>query len=147
MTTLRKSIIIGLTVLGLGAGSATVQAQEARPDMHANWGERAAQHQQKLHDLLKLTPAQDSAWASYAAAARSAHPQGQHGERGAWKTMTAPQRMEQHIEMAKQHLAAMETQLAALNTFYAVLTPEQKKLFDAHSMGHGGRHGGHHRPG
>ena len=147
MTTIRKSIIIGLTVLGLGAGSVAAQAQEAKPDMHAKWGERAAQHQQKLHDLLKLTPAQESAWTSYTAATRPAHPQGERGERGAWKTMTAPQRMEKGIEMGKQHIAAMETRLAALNTFYAVLTPEQKKLFDAHSMGHGGRHGGHHRLG
>ena len=148
MTTLRKNIIIGLTVLGLGAASFTVQAQEAQPGMHAKWAERAAQHQRKLHDLLKLTPSQDSAWASYTASARSAHPRAGHGERGAWKTMTAPQRMEKHIEMAKQHIATMETRLAALNSFYAVLTPEQKKLFDAHSMGHGGEHGRQlHRPG
>ena len=144
MTTLRKSIIIGLTVLGLGAGSFAAQAQEAKPDMHAKWGERAAMHQQKLHDLLKLTPSQDSAWASYTAAARSAHPRGERGERGAWKTMSAPQRMEKRIEMAKQHIGAMETQLAALNTFYSVLTPEQKKLFDANSIGRGGHRGMRH---
>ena len=54
--------------------------------------------------------------------------------------MPAPARMEQHIAMAKQRVAAMETRLAALKAFYAVLTPEQKKTFDASSMhqrGHG----------
>ena len=145
MNTIRKSILIGLTVLGLGAGSFAVQAHEAHPAqerMHAKGGERAALHQKKLHDLLSLTPSQELAWASYTAAAKPpAHGEhGQRGERGAWKAMPAPQRMEKRIDMAKQHLARMESRLAALNTFYGVLTPEQKKVFDANSMGRGGRH-------
>jgi Spy/CpxP family protein refolding chaperone len=38
----------------------------------------------------------------------------------------------------------MEQHLQALNTFYATLTPEQKKVFDQHAMqAMGGKHGGH----
>ncbi|MES2319725.1 MAG: Spy/CpxP family protein refolding chaperone [Pseudomonadota bacterium] len=147
MNTIRKSIIIGLTVLGLGAGSFAAQAQEARPAqerMHAKWGERAAMHQKKLHELLTLTPSQEAAWATYTAATtHEGH--GQRGERGAWKALPAPARMEKRIEMAKQHIARMESHLAALNTFYAVLTPAQKKVFDDNSMGHGGRRMKHRR--
>ena len=143
MNTIRKSIIIGLTVFGLGATSMAAQAQDTHPgqdQMHAKWGERAAQHQKKLHDMLKLTPSQDSAWATFTAATKPAM-RGQHGQRGDWKTMPAPERMEKRIEMGRQHITQMEAHLAALNTFYAVLTPEQKKVFDAHSMGgHGMRH-------
>lgn len=142
MNTLRKSILIGLTVVGLGATSFAVQAQDTHPErrqMHAKWGERAAAHQKKLHDMLKLTPSQESAWASYLAATKPAM-RGEHEGRGDWSTMAAPERLDKRIAMAKQHIAMMETQLAALNTFYAVLTPEQKKLFDANSM-HGGHRG------
>ncbi len=149
MTSIRKSILIGLTVLGLGASSFTVQAHEAdkqsRQQMHAKWGERVAMHQKKLHDALMLTPSQEAAWATYTSAAKPA-PRAERGQRGDWKTMSTPQRMEQRIAMAKQRVGMMENRLAALNTFYAVLTPEQKLAFDANSKGQRG-HGAHRRHG
>ena len=155
MNTIRKSIIIGLAALSLGATSFAAETTGAKPErqqMHAKWGERAAAHQKQLHDLLKLTPSQESAWGTFVAATKPAMrgERGERGERADWKAMPAPERMQKRIDMAKQHVAMMETHLAALNTFYAVLTPEQKKVFDANSM-HGGRgghgmkhHGGHH---
>lgn len=152
MTSIRKSILIGLTVLGLGASSFTVQAHQAdkqgSAQMHAKWGERAAAKQKKLHDALMLTPSQEAAWVAYSGAAKPAA-RGERGQRGDWKTMTAPQRMEKRLEMAKQRIGIMETRLAALNTFYAVLTPEQKAVFDANSKqqrGHRG-HRGHSKHG
>lgn len=145
MNTIRKSIIIGLAALSLGATSFAAETTGAKPErqqMHAKWGERAAAHQKQLHDLLKLTPSQESAWGTFVAATKPAmHERGERGEHGDWKAMPAPERMQKRIDMAKQHVAMMETHLAALNTFYAVLTPEQKKVFDANSM-HGG-HGDH----
>jgi periplasmic protein CpxP/Spy len=147
MKTLHKSIIIGLTVLGLGATTLSAQAEDARPGQHqghAKWAERVAAHQHKLREQLKLTPSQDAAWAAYTTAIKPAA-RGERGERSDWIAMPAPQRMEKRIEMAKQHVSMMETRLAALNTFYAVLTPEQKKVFDANSVGHGGRHMRHHK--
>jgi Spy/CpxP family protein refolding chaperone len=49
--------------------------------------------------------------------------------------------MEKRIAMQKQRIGAMESRLAALNTFYAQLTPEQKKLFDEHAQRRGGHRG------
>ncbi len=144
MNTLRKSIIIGLTVLGLGSTTLAVQAHEGQghgakhEQMQAKWGERAAKREQKLQEALKLTPAQAGAWNTYAAAVKP-QPRAARGERGTWKTMAAPERMEKRIEMAKAHLAMMETRLAATTAFYAVLTPEQKKAFDANSQRGGHR--------
>jgi periplasmic protein CpxP/Spy len=45
--------------------------------------------------------------------------------------------------MSKQHTAMMEERLGALKAFYAVLTPEQQKVFDTNAMrgGHRGHHG------
>jgi protein CpxP len=164
MNTLRKQVLIALTVLGIGGAACAVQAQTAAPEgRHANaasqqerlakWGEHMAKRQAKLHDALQLTAAQEPAWAAYQSAIKPAAGMGMgagmgnHGDRAAWSTLSAPARMEKMIGMAKQHTAAMESHLAALNTFYAVLTPAQKKAFDAATMhggrGHrGGEHGG-----
>ncbi|MEJ7804810.1 MAG: Spy/CpxP family protein refolding chaperone [Telluria sp.] len=151
MNTLRNSIIIGMTVLGLGLGGSTLAAKAhsghgaQHEQMHATWGERAAKREQKLQEALKLTPAQASAWTTYAAAVKP-QPRTAKGERGAWKTMPAPARMEKRIEMAKQRLTMMEGRLAATTTFYATLSAEQKKAFDdntVHRGGHRGKRGMH----
>lgn len=146
MNTLRKNIVIALTVLGMGSATFAVQAHESHPanmeQMQAKRAEHMAQRQVRLHDALKLTAAQEPAWSAFQAAwkpgARMAH-----GERAKWAALPAPQRMEQRIALARQHIAAMETRLEALRTFYAVLTPEQKKVFDENTMRRGRhmRHG------
>jgi protein CpxP len=153
MTTLRKNILIGLAVLGMGSAALGVQAQAptaqapegrhshaASQQQHqARMADFMAKRQAKLHELLKLTPAQEPAWNSFVAATRPAG-LGQHGDRAQWATLSAPARLEKMIALSKQRTAAMESQLAALNTFYAVLTPEQKKVFDQHTMRGLGRH-------
>jgi periplasmic protein CpxP/Spy len=150
MNTIRKSILIGMTVLGLGATSLSAQAHQGShgeaatgEQRHAQWAEKAAARHQKLHDALKLTASQEAAWNTYLAARKPAQ-RGQRPDRAAWKAMPAPQRMEQRIALAKERTAAMETRLAALNSFYAVLTPEQKKVFDESAMQGGGHRRGHH---
>lgn len=149
MNTLRKNIVIALTVLGMGGATLAAQAHEGRDQhaatmeqMQAKRAEHMAQRQARLHELLKLTAAQEPAWAAYRAALKPAA-MGARGERAKWAALPAPERMEHAIAMAKQHVAAMETRLEALRTFYAVLTPEQKKVFDANTMrgAHRMRHG------
>lgn len=154
MNTIRKNIsrniLVALAVAGMGGAALAADAPQGRhghaagqEQMHARWAERAAAQQAKLHALLKLTPSQEAAWASYTAATRPGE-RGQRPDRAAMAAMPAPARMEQHIAMAKQRVAMMESRLAALKAFYAVLTPEQKKLFDENSMhagGHGMQHG------
>ncbi len=152
MNTLRKSFIIGMTVISLGSAIAA-QAQETTAPQHrayaatkfdpAQRAERMAQHQQKLHDALKLTSAQESAWATYLAAIKPQTPVGR-ADRISLKELPAPERLEKQIEFSRQRLAKQESRLAALKTFYAVLTPEQQKTFDQATVGRHGRHG-HHR--
>jgi protein CpxP len=155
MNNLRHTILIGLTVLGMG--SATVHAQTTAPDnpqagrhatavtqeqRQAKMAEFAAKRSARLHDELKITPGQETAFRAYIA---SMQPQAR-GERANWKELSAPARMEKMIAMQKQRTAEMEARLPALNTFYSVLTPEQKKVFDEKGMGHHG-HGKHGRQG
>ncbi len=153
MNTLRKSFIISMTVIGLGSAIAAQAQETTAPQQHtyaatkfdpAKRAERMAQRQQKLHDALKLTPAQQGAWNTYLAAIKPQTPIGR-ADRVSLKDLPAPERLEKQIEFSKQRLAKQESRLAALKTFYAVLTPEQQKIFDQAAQSRHGRHGGHHR--
>ena len=45
--------------------------------------------------------------------------------------LTSPERMEIMVERMKERENQMAAQLNALKTFYATLSPEQQKIFDA----------------
>jgi Spy/CpxP family protein refolding chaperone len=165
MNNVRKTLLTGLAALSLGGAMLGAQAQsqapDAHPKAHLSKEERQAKHAEfaakrdqmhaqrvaKLHDELKITPAQEGAWNGFVASMkRPQHADGQHGDRAAWAGLSAPQRAEKMIELQKARIAVMEQRLAALNTFYSVLSPDQKKVFDdkaAQMQSHFGRHGGH----
>ena len=166
MNTLRKSFVIALTALGMGTATLTVQADEMPHDraaMHeadgAKHSERMAKHMAELHDKLKLSAAQEPAWATFVAAATS-HGPAARPDQAAVAKMTAPERMEKWITLSQVRLAGQQNRLAALKTFYARLTPEQRKIVDDNMTGgmrgirggmhgnmkggrHSGMHGGH----
>lgn len=169
MNAIRKSIIIGMTVVGISSASLTAYAQApaaptALPQLtqeqraakiaerQAKRAERIAQRQAKLHAALRLTSAQEGAWHDYLNAVKP----GLRGEpkrmdRAALRSMSAPERMEARLSMQKERIARMEARLAATKAFYAQLTAEQRKVFDDSTMmkrhhgkrGHFG-HGSHH---
>lgn len=149
MNTVRKSILIGMTVLGLAGASAAALADDTagRHGYQANSEQRQARmadmfakHQAKLHELLKLTAAQEPAWTAYQAAIKPSLPAG-HIDHAAMAKLPAPDRLAKMIDMSKQRTLTMEAHLGALNTFYGQLTAEQKAVFDDHVMG--GAHGPH----
>lgn len=148
MSTLRKQLLVGLTALSLGIGAAA-----ASPGMgggrHMD-GEGYSEHrkermEQRLTELrgkLNLNAQQETAWNAYIAGMKP-------GERPARPTraemekLSAPERMEQmhaRMKVGEQHMAQ---RVAATRDFYAVLTPEQRKIFDESFPA--GRYGrGHH---
>ena len=167
MKTYRKHLLAALSALTLGAAAIGAHAQTAQPAQttgnaapQAGHGARAGhgQHQRltpeqraqfraqriaKLHDELKITPAQENAWNAFVASMQP--PARQPHDRAAWANLTAPERMAKMIDRQKQRTAALEQRQSALNTFYSVLSADQKKTFDdkAARFGHGhGRHGG-----
>lgn len=164
MNTIRKSILIGLTVLGMGSASLAAHAadtattattagrhghQANAEQMQAKMAEHFAARQTKLHDLLKLTAQQEAAWTTYQAAIKPSAP-ATRPDHAAFKALPAPERLAKMIDLAKQHTATMESHLTALTAFYGTLTAEQKKVFDANVMGgehgpRGMRHGMMHR--
>ena len=154
MNSMRKHFITALSVIAVGGTAFAAHAQTApmegrhgaamtQEQRAAAMSEHYAQRQAKLHDALQLTGGQEAAWAAYQNAIKPNGDMRRGGDRAAWKTMSAPQRLEKMIAMSEQHTAKMKASVGPLNTFYSVLNPAQKKVFDEQSMGgHGGR-GGH----
>ncbi|MGO4393565.1 Spy/CpxP family protein refolding chaperone [Variovorax sp. M-6] len=135
---------------------APAKPQRDRAD-HAQRLERMqaqhAKHLAALKEKLKLTPAQESAWSSFTAAQqRPARPVGQaDAERAEFAKLTTPQRLDRMQARQAERSAMFAKRADATRSFYATLTPEQQKTFDAESMprfgareGHGGPGGHHH---
>lgn len=138
------------------AASATAEKGDHRHSK-AEHRERRQAHMAKrmaaLKEQLKLTPAQESAWTTYTAAL-------QPGERTArldrkdLDKLTTPERIDRMRALRAQHAAEADRRGEATKAFYAALTPEQQKTFDAQARhghrkagmkGHGEhRHGHHH---
>ena len=124
-----------------------------KPGMHAmhdkdgeHPGIRMKHHMQRLKTELKLSPEQEPAWAAMASAitppSRPPRP-----DRAEMEKLSMPERLDKMKQLMTQHhearVAEMDKHAAAVKTFYAVLTPEQKKTFDAKAMP-AWMHGPHH---
>jgi len=124
-----------------------------RERMFGNHQERMAKRQAELKAKLKITPAQEGAWTTFTAAMKPPANMagGMMGMRHDPKVkaemdkLTTPERIDKMQAMRAERMktmgAEMEKRGAATKAFYAVLSSEQKAVFDAVAM-HGGRHGG-----
>ncbi len=98
-----------------------------------------------LKAQLKLTPAQEGAWTAFTDAMKPAAAMTpmQRPDPVEMAKLTTPERIDKmkalRDERMKTMTAAMDKRAEATKTFYATLTPEQQKVFDAASMQ--GRHG------
>lgn len=144
MRTLHRTLLTSLTLAGLAFGTAPAMAGmpggpgDCGGPADGPRGERLqAQHEarlEKLHKDLKLSADQEAAWKTFADKFNK-KPDWQRPDRDALAKLTAPERLEKMLEMSKQHQALMSERLEAMKTFYATLTPEQKKTFDEHFSG------------
>jgi len=135
------------------------------PEQQQAWKQHREQRMQemvemrahRIHDVLNLRPDQDAALKTLLASTERRHHEGgpgedkmRHGQEGMTK-LTTPQRLDQMAARMAEHQAQFQQHAAAIKTFYASLSPEQQRTFDAvpgliggdHHMGHeGGGHGG-----
>ena len=120
-------------------------APHERMDRHdpAKMNEFMAKRQAELKQKLALTSAQEGAWTSFTTAMQPAA-RGARPDRAAWEKLSTPDRIDQMKALRNQRIAEMDRRADATKAFYAVLTPDQKKVFDAQPMGH---HGGLHHKG
>ena len=156
MTTLRKRIMIGVIAAGLGATSFAALADRgcgpmgAGPAMSGEHGrspEKMAAHfekrQSELHGKLKLNANQEGAWNAYIDRIKPVAPS-QRPDRAEIEKLPAPERMERMYGFMQENQKRMADRIAATKEFYAVLTPEQKKIFDDEfrpGRGHRRHHG------
>lgn len=107
---------------------------------HAQRMERMQQHhaerQAKLKAELKITTEQEPAWNAFVA--RTAHePRAMKaGAREDGSKLTTPERLDKMLALRAERDAQMIKRIDATKSFYAVLTPEQQKVFD--TQAHGG---------
>lgn len=138
------------------AAGATAEKGQAKADYRERRQAHRAQRMAALKEQLKLTPAQEPAWATYTAALQPGERSARLDRQGMDK-LTTPERIDRMRALRAQHAAEADRRGEATKAFYATLTPEQQKTFDAqarhgHRMGgmkgHGeGRHGHGHRQG
>jgi periplasmic protein CpxP/Spy len=124
-----------------------------RERMFGNHQERMAKRQAELKAKLKITPAQEGAWTTFTAAMKPPANMagGMMGMRHDPKVkaemdkLTTPERIDKMRAMRAERMTTMNAEMdkrgAATKAFYAVLSPEQKAVFDAITP-HRGRHGG-----
>jgi protein CpxP len=152
MNTLRKSLVIAIATLSLGTVAAAAPGQGAQAPgtfwhsgasgQHGEkFAERMAKRQAALHDKLALTPAQEPAWQVFTAKMQATMPARSDARPAA--PLTAPERAERSaafLQVAQQQAAS---RVQPIKEFYAVLSPEQQKIFDSQFQGRR-HHFGHH---
>lgn len=107
-----------------------------------------AKRQAALKAKLKITPAQEGAWTAFTAAMQPAARMGERPgaeQRAEFDKLNTPARIDKMRAMRTQRMAdmnaAMDKRGDATKAFYAALSPEQQKTFDAEHMKMGQRHG------
>jgi len=157
--------VAAFAVFAAGASFAVAQDMPAQPQkagreamMHAHM----EAHAKAMHDILAIRPDQEAAWQAFTASmVPPHHPDMDHHGEGHGMAMTTPERLDHMAAKMAEHQAAFQRHAEAVKRFYAVLSPQQQKAFDAmsammtHHMGQGGRmghlgmgmgHGGHDGP-
>lgn len=81
---------------------------------------------------LKLNVTQEAAWTEWAGKIKGNSKDWEEKRKNveSWASLPVPDRMEKMLAFSKEHIARQEERLAATKTFYAVLSPEQRKTFD-----------------
>jgi len=137
MKTIMQSLLSGLILVGIASNvNAYAQNGSTSPAQSGMQGsmtpeamkEKIAKHQAELHDKLKITAAQEPAWKTFIQAVTPERmvPEKDSG----MDKMTTPERMQRSLERMKEHQGQLQKKLEATKAFYAVLSPEQQKIFD-----------------
>lgn len=158
MKHLHKRLLVAalLATLGLAASAQTPPpppggppAAEQRMDrhdparMHERMQERRIRHLAELKQQLKLSPAQEGAWMAFSAATQPPAQPPARPDRAEFEKLSTPERIDRMMALKAQRDERMRHYAEATKTFYAALTPEQKKVFDDQTLRHFRRaHGG-----
>lgn len=134
-----KMILAGMAIAALSASAYARGGEDCgygygEPGRMSEWRiermeKMREEHQDRLHEKLKLTAQQEAAWKKFTASSPFPDKAAQL-DPAEMKKLNAPQRMEKGLEHMRTVEKTMTEHLAALKEFYAALTPEQQKIFD-----------------
>lgn len=149
-TTLAAALLVALTAPAMAQpappapATASTQAEQAPADgsrggprhhrapSPEKFKEHQAQRAAQLKQKLNITPAQEPAWTTFTTAmqppARDRHAGLDHK---GMEQLTTPERIDRMRAIRAQRSAEMDRRDEAVKTFYATLSPEQQKTFDA----------------
>ena len=131
-----------LAPVDANAPTAAAHLEKHKHHDFAKRQEHSEQRQAELKQKLQLNAAQESAWNNLAATLRPASSQAMRPERSALENLSTPERVDRMRVLRNQRMAEMDRRGEATKAFYAVLSADQKKIFDAETVRHG--RGGHH---
>jgi Spy/CpxP family protein refolding chaperone len=154
MKTVFKSLIVAglLATAGFAAYSQGPGGMMGHEGGHmgrmdpAKMEQMVAKHMADLKAKLKITPAQEGAWTTFTTSMKpSGAMNANRPDRAEMEKLTTPERIDKMQALHTQRMADMSAAMTkhndATKTFYATLTAEQKKVFDAEHAKMGGRHG------
>lgn len=107
---------------------------------------RFERHLAELKAQLKLGSEQEAAWATFSNAVKPPATPPAHPDPAELAKLSTPERLDRMEALHQQHSNEMAQRHQAIKTFYATLSAEQKKTFDAatlrlmhpmHDRGHG----------
>jgi Spy/CpxP family protein refolding chaperone len=147
MLNFKNRVLKGLAAASIGLASLAAFAQMPPGGMEGHGGpggkaptaeqiakfqQMRAKHQAQLHDKLKITAAQESAWKTFIDKTTPQRPDpAARPNKEDWAKLTTPERLDRRLDMMKKGQARAEQHIAATKEFYAALSPEQQKTFDA----------------
>lgn len=138
------ALLAGASVTAMARGPGDCDERHSGPHtekMQQRMADRLAKREADLKAALKLTAAQEAAWSNFTSAMKPpAMDSKNRPSREEMAKLTTPQRMDKMQAIKAERDAHMAQRMEATKAFYAILTPEQQKVFDqqAHSKG---RHG------
>jgi protein CpxP len=142
--------LIGAVLLALSVATPAFADHDCARHGHDHWDsakrtQMIEKFQARLHDQLKLTAAQEGNWKTFVEKTKPV----EHDRKKEWselEKLTTPERLDRLVAMHRERLDHMEARAKATKEFYASLTPEQQKTFDANSLPfkHDDQHEHHH---
>ena len=123
-----------------GPGGPQAQGQHRGGDRQKFFAEMKQRREQRLHDLLQIKPDQETAFRTFVSSLEQLRPQHGPGQAqgpggrgpGAGERMplTTPERLDRMAQRETERQQRLQKETAVVKTFYAALTPEQRKVFD-----------------
>ena len=127
---------VGAIAAPAADGTNATQSAQREQGRHMNaerWQQKRAERAAALKAKLQLTDAQQPAWDAFQQAMQPT-PHARIDREGMAK-LTTPERIDRMRALRAQRDAEADRRGDAVKTFYAALTPEQQKVFDAQRMG------------